>query len=303
MKVCFTLIIVLINFYIFPNEIVNDNVLIKRNVLVLPFVNSNNNADYIFLNDTIPDAIKANLLNTNKFNLSDSPDIRKNKIDQGIKEINIFESAEAVKIAKALKADVVVTGKFIIIDEKIMINIQAIDVFTDETVILLNQSGNLGINLLSMIDDISKDLSLKMSDKFPLVDRSYFTEMTKLINNKKPINFTINTSTSAGIGLSVSGSCLFLGGLTLLTYDLTGYSTILLNYKNNYYNTGNGFEEFNNSYNIFIGLFISGVVLMPLGIIMVIISIPLFVYKNKTKKITLKVEFYQKANLSLNFQL
>jgi TolB-like protein len=283
---------------VFSYDNTNDNDLIKRNVLILPFLNSNKNQDYDFLKDTIIDALKANLINTNQFNLSNPLQIDMKIKGLGYYDEKILEPSNAVEIAKSLESDVVVVGKFITVDEKIMIQIQAIDVFTGEIVIVINKTDDLGINLLKLIDDVSKDISNKMAEKFPKVDRSYFAEMTKLLDKKNEkkekiikTKYNITMTNKIGIGLCTSGGGLFLSGSSILIYDLVGYSSTLRGYKENYEKTKTGFDDYNNSYNIFIGLFCSGIALSSTGLIMTLISIPLIVYQKKEKLLSFNFEY------------
>ena len=295
------LIFLLISLNVFSNDA--GNVLIKRNVLVIPFVNSNNDQKYDFLKDAISDAIKANLMNTNQFNLSNPLEIDKKISEMGFYKEKILEPANAIAIAKSLKSDVVVVGKFIAIDDKVMIQIQAIDVFTEEIVIVTNQSGSLGINLLKLIDNVSKNLSVKMAEKFPKVDRSYFTEMRKIMNEndkRNKIKFNLTPVNYAGIGLCAGGITLLLSGISMLIYDFAGYSTVLQGYKDNYTRTKTDFDGYESSYNIFIGLFISSVVLSSVGFIMAIVSIPLIIYKKKNKEFSLSLEFSPDPGLFLS---
>jgi TolB-like protein len=282
----------------------NDN-MIKRNVLVVPFVNSSNDQDYNYLKETIIDAVKANLMNTNRFNLSNPVEInnmmRKMKIDNE----KILEPSNAIKLAGLVKADIVVIGKYLAIDEKIMIQIQAIDVFTGETGIIMNEQGSLGINLLKLIDMVSKDLSIKMSLKFPEVDRTYFTEMTRIMNEKNRIKFNFTAQTASGMALCISGSLMLTSGLTLLIYDLTGYSVIKQadydNYKITFAQVD--FQRSLDSYNVFIGMFVAGVILSSSGLIMAAISIPLLVYKKKIAKVSMNLGFYPEFGLSISYKL
>jgi TolB-like protein len=297
-KISYIAVYFFIIFNIFPSDNSNDKILIKRNVLILPFINSNNNHDYDFLKDTIIDAIKANLMNTNQFNLSNPLELDKKIKELGFIDEKMLEPSNAIEISRNLQSDVVVVGKFLAIDDRIMIQIQAIDVFTGEIVVAINKTDNLGINLLKLIDDISKDLAAKMAEKFTQVDRSYFTEMTKILNKKNEkntkvnkIKFNLTSINKAGIGICTGGGIILLAGLSILTYDLAGYSNTLRNYKSNYKNTITGFDDYNNSYNVFIGLFCSGITISSIGLLMGIASIPLLIYKKKTAVLSFNLEF------------
>ena len=309
-KIFFIIVFILyMSINICPYEVSSDVNLIKRNVIILPFINSNKDAEYDYLKDVIRDAIKTNLLITDQFNITNPLQINKKIIEMGYKEDDMMEPSIAIDISKSFESDVVVIGKYLTIERKIMIQIDALDVFTGETVVSINKADNLGINLLILIDEVSKDLSDKMVLKFPRVDRSYFSEMMNLIEKERKIKentgniYGLNSFNISGIGLCITGSALFIAGISILSYDLAGYSDTLRYYKNIYDNTGSGYNDYDNSYNIFVGLFCSGVVSAASGLIMSCISIPLLLYKKKNNKISLNFEINNRIHIIFSYKL
>jgi len=281
--------------------------LIKRTVLILPFLNNNNIEKYDFLSNTIMDALRANLINTGEFNLSNPVKLNEEIEKIGFSKENMVKLPNALSIAKYLESDIVVTGKYIVIEEKIMIQFEAIDVFTGEYALINSVTGELGINLLKLIDDISKDMANKMALKFPKVERSYFIEMSKIFNkeNNKNNNVKINFSVTnkIGLGLTISGGVFILSGLTLLIYDLTGYSNILKNNINYYENNKISYKEYNNSYYTFIGLFCSGIVVSAIGLIFTATGIPLIIYENKNKQISINFDIQNSIKIYMRFKI
>jgi len=285
--------------------IISTEEFVKRTVLILPFINKNKVEKYDYLSDTLMDALKANLMNTGQFNLSNPVqlDINLNKL--GITEANILKPSKTIDIARKLSSDVVLSGKYIIIDDKIMIQVQAVDVFTGDIVIIENSTSQLGINLLILIDELSKNLTKKLVEKLPMVKKTYFKEMSQVIKDRWALNSQINMTTlnKTGLGLICGGSALFLIGLPFLFYDIVYYSNTLINNKIHYEKTNEGFDEFNNSYKIFVGIFAAGIAVSSLGLIAGITGVPLLIYKDKNKKLTINFNCSDNIKLFISFKL
>jgi len=266
---------------------------IKRTVLILPFLNKNGIKKYDYLGDSLMKALKAGLIETNKFILVNSIDVENKIKNFNLSSNSVIESRNAVKIAKKIDANVVIVGSYIIFNNKILVQIEAIDVFTKKIVAITNMEGDLGIDLLRIIDDSSKDITSKMLKGFPLLKKSDFNQ---LISGNK--NESIRIS---GIILTCIGGTLFLVGTPILIYDLLGYSSILMTYKKDYEENMDNFEVYNNSYITFMSLFISSIATMSLGVILTAIGIPLLVIKFN-KKISLNIELENNANFFISYK-
>jgi|GEM_PF-3949382 len=159
-----------------------NNELIKRTVMIIPFYNINNVSDYDYLNGMIRDALRTELLNTDQFLFTDF-----SLVDKEIKKYNLNNIIDEKKIkdlAWKLKADVAVIGKYAIIEDEIMINVTVIDIFKNQAVASSNIKGNLGIDVFRIIDQSAKDITTKMKKNIKMVNKSYFDEMMKLRNNE-----------------------------------------------------------------------------------------------------------------------
>ena len=236
-------------------------------------------------------ALKANLIKTDKFNIKNSAQIEKIIEEKSYKNENIIKKYNAVKFAKELEADIVVIGTYIIFEDKIMVQVEAIDVFSSRTVAITNMEGEIGIDLLRIIDESSQDITEKMLKNI---------NNEKFIRTKKDSKYTI--AKNSGIAISITGSGLLLTGSALLIYDLAGYSNTLLSYKNNYENTHEDFDMYLSSYKIFIGLFIGSIATLSTGVVLIGIGIPLIIINNKKEKLSLNLEVSNEINLVLSYK-
>lgn len=268
---------------------------IKRKILLLPFLNVNNIKKYDYLSATLTETLKAKLLNSESFVLTDT-----SQLDNKIKQLDytnesIIEKEYAIKIANQYKSDVVVLGKYIIVNEEIMILISAIDIFTEETVASSSINGDLGVDIFRLIDEVSDNITEKMIKKLPMVKKTYFDEMTKIIRKQHFLDEMNNLTklNRAGIGFTIAGGILLASGTTILLYDLLGYSKVVEYNLENLPSTKKGYEEYNNSYNALISLLAVGITSMAIGTIGLSIGISFILYKKNRNKLSFNVEINQ----------
>src|SRR4030042_4800736 len=88
--------------------------LIKRKIVIFPFYNENDIKEYNYLENTIRDALRAKLQSKDLFLFANF-----NEIDDKIKNIQrkdlVYNDETILKTALKMGADVVLTGKYIII--------------------------------------------------------------------------------------------------------------------------------------------------------------------------------------------
>lgn len=275
--------------------------LVKRTILILPFFNINNVEKYNYIGDTLRDALKSELIKTDYYlfiNFSDIENtIKKLKYtnEDTIKEVN------AKDLAVRLKADVVVIGKFIIIEEKIMIQIEAIDIFKNQTVASTTTKGEIGLDIFRIIEESTKDMAGKMIESLKMVDKTYFDEMNNIIKKEQKLKLKsiFTPLVKTGIILNSIGGGLALIGLPILIYDLAGYSNVVQNKLYNNDRSDAGYQDYLNASYTYIGLFAGSLVAIGVGSIMLIVGIPLIVYDLKKKNRKLSFNIIVGKNLKL----
>jgi hypothetical protein len=124
-------------------------------------------------------------------------------------------------------------------------------------------------------DDASDDKVIEITKKNDIVTDS-------IEKNLKPRSI-------AGICLVSSGTSFIIAGSGLLFYDFFGYMPIYKNLKDNA-TSGSQYEDYVNSYNTFIGLMGAGIGIITLGITLDGIGIPLIVYKEKKRELSMIIE-------------
>jgi len=231
--------------------------LIKRKILIFPFYNENEIKEYNYLENTIRDALRAKLQVKNLFLFANF-----NEIDEKIKNIQrkdlVYNDDTIIRTALKLGADVVLTGKYIIIKDKIMIIANSIDVLQKQSVISATVSGDTGIEIFSLIDNLSLNMTDKISQSFPKLEKSILEQLVekqqkqhnitdeeekiaakienekkediKEINKKKPDYIKFRNCLGTGIGLTSGGLlCAIIGVIPLAVgfsmYDLVDAST------------------------------------------------------------------------------
>jgi TolB-like protein len=299
-KIILFIILMLNTLYIFNSDLSKVNTLIKRKILILPFINKNNVPEYDYLSGIIMETLRSELIETDKYEFTNFS-LTNTKLSNEYKKEDFINLKKAKNIAIQLNADIVITGQYLIFDNRIMVLIHTIDILTGELVALTKIEGNTGVELFAVINNASKDMTKKIIDTLPLIDKEiYETKMIKINNS------IITPIKKIGISLIITGSSLLLIGIPILIYDLAGYSQILKANKDHYLDTREGYNEYDQSYNIFIGLLLSGITITGIGFIMVAAGLPLLLInkvQNKKKNISFDIKIDRNLAFAVKFQL
>jgi TolB-like protein len=266
-----------------------DDSIVKRTIVILPFINKNNVKKFSYIAGSLRDALKAKILESKIFNLISFSATDEKIIKSGYGNDAVIDESNAKDIAVKLKADITITGKYIIIEDNIMIQIDAVDVFTGQTAVSTVFRGDVGLDLFRLIDESTIDLTKKLAQKFKKVDRSYFTEMSKLIQKEEMLKI-FTPQVKSGIALCSGGGLLFFAGLPVMIFDLAYYYNI---YNNNLYyipRTDQGYNDYVYSYNTFFGLLAFSLTSVCLGMVLAGVGIPLIAYKKKEVNVGLNIE-------------
>ena len=146
----------------------NSKKIIKRKILILPFQNINEVNKYKFLSTSLRDALNGELLDSNLYIILSFSEIN-NKIQQmSINEKDVTNENNANKLAIKMKADVIIIGTYIILNDKIKLQMKAIDVHEKQTIISINTQGDADLDIFRIIDESVKDMAQKMHEKLPL---------------------------------------------------------------------------------------------------------------------------------------
>lgn len=168
-------------------ENVSSGELINRTVILLDFINAVGEEDYEYLSQSIPDSIRSALIQTEKFNL-DTPReaVLDTAQDLGIPESNFFNSMDAVRIAEAMDADVVVIGKYQVLNEQLKVVTHALDLESNGRIAASSDvDGSLeGIHIFDVIDKAAEDLATKMVEALPPIPQ-------RVIRDTRPFTFVL----------------------------------------------------------------------------------------------------------------
>ncbi len=271
----------------------NEKELIRRSIAILPFLNQNGITEYDYLSDIMRDTLKSRLVKSDDFII-----VSFFKIDDEIKKrkITLKEAVaenNAKNIAIQSEADILITGKYMIIKESILVQIEAIDIFSDLIIDSSSKEGNIGLDVFRIIDDVTNDIYEKLKKKLKKVDKTYFDEMMRVLREQEKEKNKLSPMKKVGIGLISGGSTLLLSGIIIFIVD----NTYILNKKNFIYEYS--YPEYLKYHDIDLAMFSTGLILMICGGILDIISIPLLIYKKG--KITFKINIDDNINIYITY--
>ncbi len=175
-------IIIFINNLLFYTQENNDT-MVKRKISILPFYNESKITEYNHISNIISDTLFSKLRDEENFKLIEinEDDI---KIKSFLKEKYISDDLKIIKIALQLSSDVIIVGKYKIINEIINIEVNVYDIIEDSYIINENISSKIDIDIYQNIDNLAQKISDKMKVIINIVGKDYYEERLKKIENK-----------------------------------------------------------------------------------------------------------------------
>jgi len=186
-KIVYFIILTTISFNIFAEE----TKLSKRTIVILPFVNQNKITDYSYLSNTLIVSLKAKLLNADLFNFVSFSDVDSAIKNYELKENDFNDIVKSTELALNLKSDILIIGKYSVVRDKIIISSTAVDVLGSQSAVYSTVKGKTGVEILDLIDSISRQMTIKISKEFPQIDKhvleDFFSkrEKAKVENERK----------------------------------------------------------------------------------------------------------------------
>ena len=269
MKKIVLMILLFINIFAFSIE----KKIIKRKIIILPFQNINNVNKYQFLSTSLRDALNAELLSSDLYSILSFAEITNEINALGITELEAIDETNANKIGLKMKADVIIIGTYIIIEDKVKVQMKALDAHEKQTVVSINMQGDVDLDIFRIIDDSVKNMAKKMYEKLPPITDDYFIQQRRLLRQKY-----LTPKVKVGIGLTAGGAVFVLSGLPIFIYDVAGYSSVV---KDSLYNNPRsdvGYEEYLKTSYTHIALLAVSLSTTGVGLILIAIGVPLIVY-------------------------
>jgi TolB-like protein len=140
---------------------------VLRRVLVLNFENSNKNANYDYLSESLADNLKTELIKTKQFTVLDERSLRQLKGEVATKNLSV-EQASA--LALSANCEVVVVGRFMASARRIRLSAEAIDALSARAVTAEKADGEITSKIFETIDQLVLALSAGMQQKLPPLD-------------------------------------------------------------------------------------------------------------------------------------
>jgi len=171
------------------------------------------------------------------------------------------------------------------------------------------------IILLLIINNINSQdntADIKKSPKKEIIKKDTPKDNTKIIDKKDPsekkdkkkdyiifgktiLVMNLNPVNKAGIGFSIGGPLLALGGGALFIYDYFGFKNLLYSTKT--------YGDYQNLYAADIALMAAGAGCIIIGTALLIASFPMIFYKTKDKKTVFYLKVDRNISLGINIKL
>jgi len=145
----------------------NENNKTSKNIIILNFVNVQDDKDFAYLSQAIPDAIKSPLTNVQGYTLIKGSDVKDYIEKKAIDTNTLADENVCLNIAKAFDADIIVYGKYIVADNKIKIFTMAMDVKIEKVKVNINKNLDRDVDMFSEIDAIAEEFSVQIKKIIP----------------------------------------------------------------------------------------------------------------------------------------
>ena len=232
----------------------SNNALIKRKVLILDFVNTQNSENYTYLEKSIPDAFLDPLDKTKSFELLSRSLWKKLRKKHRFHKNDANDEEKAIKAGMYAPSDVVVIGSFAVIGNKIQINSRAIELSSKRVIVSRSVTSKLTGNLFGAITKLSNNMAKEMKKKLPpLPQRVIIKERGKYMKGEKitTAGIIIRNLAIPGWGHRYSNrnrgwvyTALWIGGVGFL-----GYSIFDETEKKTRYENGTASDDLDTMYN------------------------------------------------------
>ena len=172
----------------------------RRRVLIMDFHNQQNKVDLDYLRVSIAEAFLGPLQKTSSFELQSRDMAAKSAGSRMTKDVPLSDE-EAVNIGKSTASEVVVTGAFVVIDNKVQIQAKAIDVLSGRVSVSENVMSKLDSTLFENINALAEKMSAAMVRELPPVEQRTLvqevilpTEQEKRVAKAEPMDHAVYAS-------------------------------------------------------------------------------------------------------------
>ena len=231
---------------------------------------------------TVVEAITENLI-TDIVNLDRYYVIERSQLNMILSELSLtmtdeFDESSAVEVGKLASAKIVILGSLSNIGGRFALNIRGIEVSTGKILFAKNIQKRTEADLFDATAEAVAGLGTgvvvraEIASKNTPEEPAESTATVKTTSQLHGLNF-------AGIGLAVTGGVFALGGAGVLIYDIVGYMPQVALARNN----GTSYADYETKFNTNIGLFAGGIAGIGLGVVLLGVSVPLILHKEKTQ--------------------
>jgi TolB-like protein len=140
---------------------------VNRRVLLLDFVNQTSNKEAAYLSISIPEAYIDPLQKTGVFEVMNRSEGQRQAQEYKLSAQDLYNEENAVRIGKALSAEVIVVGNYVIVGASVQIQAKAIDVSQGRIAVAKSVQAKLDSTIFTSINKLAEDMSANMKTELP----------------------------------------------------------------------------------------------------------------------------------------
>jgi len=154
---------------------------LKPRVLVIPFDNMMGNKNYDWMNESISDNLKENLIKSNRFDVMDVQLLK--QINPDIK-FNDLTGNEATALARKLNCEAAIIGRYITKAKGDMVNaliqVEAVNTVSNESIVIKSEYADIDGAIFERVQNLAKAVADEFVAKLPPVSSSKNTRSSDL---------------------------------------------------------------------------------------------------------------------------
>jgi TolB-like protein len=131
-------------------------------IAVVDFTNTSGDEEYDYLSKTIPETVITSLAESGELNIVERGRLQEALAEMQLQLTDIVDEASAVRLGRAVGANAIVVGSFVVIGRKIRISSRLIDVETATVITGKKATGWIGEDIFNVMDDMASAMKREL---------------------------------------------------------------------------------------------------------------------------------------------
>ena len=134
-------------------------------IAVVDFTNTSQDEEYDYLSKTIPENVITSLAESGDLNIVERGRLQEALSEMQLQLTDIVDEASAVRLGRAVGANAIIVGSFVVIGRKIRISSRLIDVETAKVITGKKATGWIGEDIFNVMDEMASAMKKELLER------------------------------------------------------------------------------------------------------------------------------------------